>query len=88
MAESTYQLDVITPAKIVYSKEVTAIVAHGTSGHLGVLAHHTPLVTSLETGLFKITEPGEKVVTMTLGGGFMEVRGNKVVVLADAVEDQ
>ena len=87
MAESTYQLDVITPAKIVYSKEVTAIVAHGTSGHLGVLAHHTPLVTSLEPGSFKITEPGEKVVTMTLGGGFMEVRGNKVVVLADSVED-
>jgi len=87
MAESTYQLDVITPEKIVYSKEVTAIVAHGTSGHLGVLAHHTPLVTSLEPGLFKITESGEKTVTMTLGGGFMEVRGNKVVVLADAVED-
>ncbi len=87
MAESTYQLDVITPEKIVYSKEVTAIVAHGTSGHLGVLAHHTPLVTSLESGSFKITEPGEKTVTMTLGGGFMEVRGNKVVVLADSVED-
>ena len=88
MAESTYNLDVITPEKIVYSKEVTAIVAHGTSGHLGVLAHHTPLVTSLEPGLFKITEPGEKTVTMTLGGGFMEVRGNKVVVLADSVEGQ
>ena len=88
MAESTYQLDVITPEKIVYSKEVTAIVAHGTSGHLGVLAHHTPLVTSLESGQFKITEPGEKTVTMTLGGGFMEVRGNKVVVLADSVEEQ
>jgi len=47
MAESTYNLDVITPEKIVYSKEVTALVAHGTSGHLGVMAHHTPLVTSL-----------------------------------------
>jgi F-type H+-transporting ATPase subunit epsilon len=88
MAESTYNLDVITPEKIVYSKEVTAIVAHGTSGHLGVLAHHTPLVTSLEPGPFKITGPGEKVTTMTLGGGFMEVRGNKVVVLADSVEEQ
>ena len=88
MAESTYNLDVITPEKIVYSKEVTAIVAHGTSGHLGVLAHHTPLVTSLESGPFKITEPGEKITTMTLGGGFMEVRGNKVVVLADSVEEQ
>ena len=87
MAESTYNLDVITPEKIVYSKEVTAIVAHGTSGYLGVLAYHTPLVTSLEPGPFKITEPGEKTVTLNLGGGFMEVRGNKVVVLADAVEE-
>jgi F-type H+-transporting ATPase subunit epsilon len=88
MAESPYKLDIITPEKVVYSKEVTAIVAHGTSGYLGVMAHHTPLVTSLESGPFKITEPGEKTVTMTLGGGFMEVRGNKVVVLADSVENQ
>jgi F0F1-type ATP synthase epsilon subunit len=51
------------------------------------MAHHTPLVTSLEPGSFKITEPGAQVVTMTMGGGFMEVRGNKVVVLADSVED-
>ncbi len=88
MAESTYKLDVITPEKVVYSKDVTAIVAHGTSGYLGVLAHHTPLVTSLEPGPFKITEPGDKEVTFSLDGGFMEVRGNKVVVLADAVEEQ
>ena len=67
---------------------MTALVAHGTSGHLGVMAHHTPLVTSLEPGSFKITEPGNKIVTMALGGGFMEVRGNKVVVLADSVEEQ
>ncbi len=67
---------------------MTAIVAHGTSGYLGVLAHHTPLVTSLEAGPFKITEPGEKVVTLSLDKGFMEVRGNKVVVLTDSVEEK
>ncbi|MDR4505002.1 MAG: ATP synthase F1 subunit epsilon [Candidatus Scalindua sp.] len=71
-----------------YSKDVTAIVAHGTSGYLGVMAHHTPLVTSLEPGPFKITEPGDKVVTLSLESGFMEVRGNKVVVLADSVKNQ
>ena len=52
------------------------------------MAHHTPLVTSLEPGPFKITEPGEKIVTLSLESGFMEVRGNKVVVLADSVENQ
>jgi F0F1-type ATP synthase epsilon subunit len=42
MAENTFSLAVITPEKIVYTNEVTAIVAHGTSGYLGVLAHHCP----------------------------------------------
>lgn len=52
------------------------------------MAHHTPLVSSLEPGPFKITEPDEKIVMLSLESGFMEVRGNKVVVLADSVEEQ
>ncbi len=87
MAENTFSLDVITPEKIVYTNEVTAIVAHGTSGSLGVLAHHCPLVTTLEPGPFKITEPGDKEVKFSMERGFIEVRKNKVVVLADAIEE-
>ena len=87
MAENTFSLDVITPEKIVYTNEVTAIVAHGTSGYLGILAHHCPLVTTLEPGPFKITEPGDKEVKFSMERGFIEVRKNKVVVLADAIEE-
>jgi len=87
MAGNTFSLDVITPEKIVYTNEVTAIVAHGTSGYLGVLAHHCPLVTTLEPGPFKITEPGDKEVKFSMERGFIEVRKNKVVVLADAIEE-
>ncbi len=88
MAENTFILDVITPEKTVYTNEVTAILAHGTSGYLGVLAHHCPLVTTLEPGPFKITEPGDKEVKFSMEKGFMEVRKNRVVVLADAVEEE
>ena len=87
MAEKTFNLDVITPEKTVYTNEVTAILAHGTSGYLGVLAHHCPLVTTLEPGPFKITEPGDKEVKFSMEKGFMEVRKNRVVVLADTVEE-
>ena len=87
MAENTFSLDVITPEKIVYTNEVTAIVAHGTSGYLGILAHHCPLVTTLDPGPFKITEPGDKEVKFSMERGFIEVRKNKVVVLADAIEE-
>jgi F-type H+-transporting ATPase subunit epsilon len=88
MAENTFILDVITPEKTVYTNEVTAILAHGTSGYLGVLAHHCPLVTTLEPGPFKITEPGDKEVKFSMEKGFMEVRKNRVVVLADTVEEE
>ncbi len=88
MADRTFSLDVITPGKIVYSKEVGAIVAHGTEGYLGILPQHAPLITTLEPGPLDITEPDEGKVTFSLGRGFMEVRENKVVILTDTVEKQ
>ena len=86
MADKTFSLDVITPEKIIYSKEVTAIVTHGTDGYLGILPQHAPLITTLEPGPLDITESDEEKVTFSLGEGFMEVRENKVVILTDTVE--
>jgi F-type H+-transporting ATPase subunit epsilon len=54
---------------------------------LGVLPQHAPLITTLEPGPLSITEPDEKKVTFSVNRGIMEVRKNKVVVLADAVEE-
>ena len=86
MADKTFSLDVITPEKIIYSKEVAAIVTHGTDGYLGILPQHAPLITTLEPGPLDITESNEEKVTFSLGGGFMEVRESKVVILTDTVE--
>ena len=54
---------------------------------MGILAQHAALITTLEPGPLSITEPDEKTVTFTVNRGIMEVRKNKVVVLADAVEE-
>ncbi len=86
MADKTFNLNVITPEKVVYSKEVAAIIVHGTDGYLGILPQHAPLITTLEPGPLDITEPDEKEVTFSLNRGFMEVRENKVVILTDTVE--
>ena len=86
MAEITFSLNVITPEKVFYSNEVASVTVHGSDGYLGVLAHHAPLITTLEPGPLCITEPDEKKVTFSVNKGIMEVRKNKVVVLADAVE--
>ncbi len=82
MADRTFNLNVITPEKIIYSKEVAAIVAHGTDGYLGILPQHAPLITTLKLGRLVITEPDEEQVEFSLDQGIMEVRENKVVILA------
>ncbi len=88
MADRTFNLNVITPEKVVYSNEVAAIIVHGTDGYLGILYQHAPLITTLEPGPLNITEPDEGKVAFSLSSGFMEVRENKVVILVDTVEKQ
>ncbi len=87
MDERTFSLNVITSEKVVYSNEVAAVTAHGSDGYMGVLPHHAPLITTLKPGPLSITEPDEKTVTFSVNSGIIEVRENKVVVLADAVEE-
>ncbi len=86
MADRTFTLNVITPEKVIYNKEVAAIIVHGTDGYLGILFQHAPLITTLEPGPLNITEPDESGVTFSLSSGFMEVRENKVVILVDTAE--
>lgn len=61
------------------------VVAPGVDGYLGILPHHTPLMTMLTSGELRIKKDKEEI-DMAITGGFLEVRPDKVVVLADAAE--
>ncbi len=78
-------LEIITAERQVYSDEVDAVVAPGIEGQLGILPHHAPLMTVLQPGELLIRKDGEEAF-LAVTGGFMEVLGNKVTVLADAAE--
>ena len=78
-------LEIITAERQVYSDEVDAVVAPGVEGQLGILPHHAPLMTVLQPGELLIRKGGEEAY-LAVTGGFMEVLGNKVTVLADAAE--
>ncbi len=84
--ESTFQVDLLTPEKTVLSAEITAMVAPGSEGFLGVLANHAPLITGLVPGHLKLTHPDGRDEIFFLSGGFLEVSQNRAKVLADAVE--
>ena len=78
-------LEIITAERQVYSDEVDVVVAPGIEGQLGILPHHAPLMTVLQPGELLIRKDGEETY-LVVTGGFMEVLGNKVTILADAAE--
>jgi len=82
---ATFKLEIVTPEKMVFSGEVSAVLAWGVEGQLGILPHHAPLMTMLEPGDLVIKK-GSEEDTLTISGGFLEVRPDKVIVLADACE--
>jgi F-type H+-transporting ATPase subunit epsilon len=78
-------LEVITPERRVYEDDVDMVVAPGSEGYLGILPHHAPLFTTLGPGEFRVKKGGVEEV-LAVFGGFMDVRGDRVVVLTDAAE--
>lgn len=82
---STIHLEIITAERIVYSDEVNAVVAPGIEGSLGILPHHAPLMTMLQPGELLIRK-GQEETFLCVTGGFLEVRPDKVIILADASE--
>jgi F-type H+-transporting ATPase subunit epsilon len=81
----TLRLEVVSPDGRVFTDDVDSVVVPGVEGELGILPHHTPLVTALGTGELRIRRSGT-VQFMLISGGFVEVRPEKVVVMAFVAE--
>ena len=79
------RLEIITAERQVYSDDVDVVVAPGIEGQLGILPHHAPLMTALQPGELMVRKNGEESY-LVVTGGFMEVLGNRVTILADAAE--
>ena len=84
--ETTHQIALLTPERTLLDTEVVSIVAPGSEGFLGILAHHAPLITALGPGPLTLALPGGRKEIYAISGGFLEVSGNRTVVLADAAE--
>ena len=79
-------LEIITAERQVFSDEVDMVVAPGIDGQLGILPRHAPLMTMLKPGALTVRKAGEEDMYVAVSGGFMEVLGNRVSILADACE--
>jgi F-type H+-transporting ATPase subunit epsilon len=79
-------VDIVTAERSVLSEEgVDEVVVPGIEGELTVLPMHAPLLTMIKPGLMRLKK-GNDETEFAVTGGFLEVRDDKVTILADAAE--
>jgi F-type H+-transporting ATPase subunit epsilon len=79
------QLDIVTPERLAYSDQVDEVIAPGSQGELGILPHHAPLLTTLGVGELRIRKGGAEEA-FAIVGGFLQVRPDRVVVMAETAD--
>jgi F-type H+-transporting ATPase subunit epsilon len=82
---ATFRLEIVTAERMIFADDVNEVVAWGVEGQLGILPYHTPLMTMLQPGDLLIKKDNEEEY-LAISGGFLEVRPDKVIILADAGE--
>src|ERR1700687_411088 len=81
----TFQLEIVTPAKLVVKDAAEEAQIPGLSGYLGILPGHAPLITELAVGVITYKASGA-THTLSVAWGFAEVLPDKVTILAEAAE--
>jgi F-type H+-transporting ATPase subunit epsilon len=79
------QLEIVTPERLAYSGEVDMVLVPGVDGELGILPHHAPLVSLLGLGELRLRR-GQDEESFAIVGGFLQVRPDKVVVMAETAD--
>ena len=78
-----FHLSVVAPDRSVVETTATSVIAPGSEGYFGVLAGHSPLIAALKAGMVEYADASGNRHFVYVGGGFAEVRGDRVTVLAD-----
>ena len=78
-------LEIVTPERLAYSDTVDSVQLPGVEGELGVLPHHAPLVSMLGVGELRIRKGGSEE-SFAIVGGFLQVRPDRVVVMAETAD--
>jgi F-type H+-transporting ATPase subunit epsilon len=83
VARSPFQVEVLTPEGQVFSDEVELVSTRTTTGSIGVLAHHAPLMAILEPTELRLYKSDSDIVRFAQGEGYLQVVENEVLVLVE-----
>ena len=80
-----FNLQIVTAEREILSRDVDLMVVPGIEGEMTILPRHAPLLTQVKPGEIRVRS-NDQEWDMAISGGFLEVGGNRAVILADAVE--
>jgi F-type H+-transporting ATPase subunit epsilon len=80
---ATFQLELVSPEKLLLSRPVEMAVLPAAEGEMGVLPGHAPMIVTLRGGVITVTEGGQVTERLFVAGGFAEVTEQRCTVLAD-----
>ena len=78
-------LEIVTSARIVFDGNVDMVTVPGGGGEMGILPRHAPVLSTLKPGELRIKVGGE-TQEFAIGGGFVDIHNNHVIILADSAE--
>jgi F-type H+-transporting ATPase subunit epsilon len=78
--------EIVSQDRAVFDGDADMVVLPGAAGEMGVLPHHSPLLTVLQFGVVRVRTQGQELI-FTVAGGVAEVQPDRVTVLADAAEN-
>lgn len=79
------KIEIITPDRKVYDDEIKSVRVPGKKGSFQVLNDHAPIISTLEKGIVRIVDNNDKEVMFEINGGVIEVKMNRIVLLAESV---
>ena len=80
---ATFLLELVSPAKLLLSRQVEMATIPAVEGEMGVLPGHAPMIVALKGGVLRLRENGQETDKLFVAGGFAEVSAERVTVLAD-----
>ncbi len=78
-------LEILTPEEKVFEGTVELVKVPGTKGSFEILNMHAPIISTLEKGEVKVKSTKNQVQIFTISGGVVEVRDNKIIILAESI---
>jgi F-type H+-transporting ATPase subunit epsilon len=87
MARTKFQVEVLTPGGEVWGGEVEMVSTRTTTGSIGILAHHAPLLAMLDPAELRLYETESEIIRFAQAEGYMQVADNRALILVEEAQE-